>query len=159
MSTAACFRLLASILVGVAACSPTEQKQIDTASDRAAITKIDHAHATAYVSGDIDSIAAEFAEDAVLMPPDAPTVTGRDGIRKYFAMGMANVKPGESESFDDYVVEVSGDVGWSAGHSKVTGPEGSTVWSGKFIGIWRKKNNRWLATRQIWTNDPVASTR
>ena len=90
--------LAAATLVATAACKPSNSSTVDTSADRAAIESIAKAHAAAFFSGDIDTIVAGYAEDAVVMPPDAPAAKGREDIRKLFQASMAGAKPGQSES-------------------------------------------------------------
>ena len=46
--------------------------------------EIFEAHVNAIGAGDLDAIAADYAEDAVLVTPEG-VVRGRDGIREVFA--------------------------------------------------------------------------
>ena len=41
-----------------------------------------------YASGDIDSVVTVFAEDARVMPSNAPAVEGREAIRGFWKQGM-----------------------------------------------------------------------
>jgi len=143
--------LTVAILTTTVACSLTAPAPPH--GDRAAIQSLSKAHATAFFSGDIDTIVSAYAEDAVVIPPDAPAAQGRDAIRKLFAASMATAKPGQSEVFENYVVEVSGDMGWDSGVAKVKDANGTSVWSGHFLATWRKKNGKWQTVRDMWTND------
>ena len=151
--------LTATIFIGIVSCSRLAPTPADLASDRAAIEAVGKAHATAYSSHDLDTIMAGYADDAVVMPPDGPAVKGLDAIRKLFAASMASAKAGQSESFEDHTVEVSGDMGWDSGISKVRDPSGSIVWSGHFLATWRKKDGKWQTVRDMWTNDPPSATK
>jgi ketosteroid isomerase-like protein len=41
-----------------------------------------------YASGDVDSIASMFAEDAWQMPPNSPPLVGREAIRQFGIQAM-----------------------------------------------------------------------
>lgn len=82
---------------------------------------------------------------------------GHEAIRKFWVESMATAKPGESNSLGNYTAAVSGNVGWSAGTFKVTGPGGSTVETGKFISTWRKTDGKWLQVRETWNDDAAAA--
>ena len=61
------------------------------------------AYAAAHTAGDLDGIAALFAEDAVAADPvDQPEMVGRDTIRAFFA--------GTHESTDGFRLEVTGPI-------------------------------------------------
>jgi hypothetical protein len=67
--------LIAMALLGVAACAPSTPTAGDTTADEAAIRAADLAHANAYYAGQVDTILLYYANDAVVMPPDAPAIT------------------------------------------------------------------------------------
>jgi ketosteroid isomerase-like protein len=103
-------------LFAIIACAPTGPTSVDTAADKAAIRSADKAHIDAFNAGDVNTIVAGYAEDAVVMPSDAPAVSGREAIRKMFAESIVSAKAGGlTESLGDYTSVVSGNVGWSAG--------------------------------------------
>lgn len=61
------------------------------------------AYAAAHTAGDLDGIAALFAEDAVAADPvDQPEMVGRDTIRAFFA--------GTHESTDGFQLEITGPI-------------------------------------------------
>lgn len=154
------FAGIAGVYLALVACAPPAGPGADTAADQAAIRAIDVAHSKAEVSGDADSYLAAYADDAVVMAPDAPAVTGREAIRKAFSEGAANMPAGESQSYGDYTVTVSGDMAWSSGTYKLTSSAGAPLESGKFLTTWHKANGKWLAVRDIWNSDapPPAAT-
>ena len=121
------FPVVALLTIGVSGCNPGSAPSSDDAADRAAIASISKAHARAFFAGDIDTIVSAYAEDAVVMPPDAPAAKGREAIRKLFAASMAATKPGQSLIFEDYAVQVSGDMGWDSGVSKVEDATGAEL--------------------------------
>jgi uncharacterized protein (TIGR02246 family) len=55
-----------------------------SAADQAAIRATDSAFATAAGAGDAAGLAAMYLADASLMPPNAATIHGRDGIQKFW---------------------------------------------------------------------------
>ena len=153
------FPVVALLTIGVSGCNPGSVPSSDDAADRAAIASISKAHARAFFAGDIDTIVSAYAEDAVVMPPDAPAAKGREAIRKLFAASMAATKPGQSLIFEDYAVQVSGDMGWDSGVSKVEDATGAVVWSGHFLATFRKRDGKWQTVRDMWTSDPPDSTK
>jgi uncharacterized protein (TIGR02246 family) len=55
-----------------------------SAADLAAIRATDTAFATAAGAGDAAGLAALYLADAHLMPPNAATIAGREGIRRFW---------------------------------------------------------------------------
>jgi len=108
----------------------------------------------AYNSGDAKTVAAQYAEDALLLPPGAPSVSGRAAILEYFTKDIAGSKAAGalfvlSPKTD---VGISGNMAWESGTYKVT-VKGAVVETGKFLSVSRKKDGRWLYIRDTWNAD------
>ena len=153
--------LAAMASLAMAACAPSAPPVADTAADQSAIRAAHRALHDAYYANDIDAEMALYADDAVVMAPDAPAVSGRDAIRQLWMKDVP--KAGDSEVLDENHVEVSGNVGWSSGTYKVVGAGEAESVSGKFMSTWRKTNGKWLNVQEIWNNDhavaPVSPTK
>ncbi len=108
----------------------------------------------AYNGGDAKGVAAQYAEDAVLLPPGAPAVSGRAAIQAFFAKDIAaSAGAGAVFVVDPKTdVGVSGDMGWESGRYKVT-VKGAVVETGKFLSVSRKKDGKWLYLRDTWNAD------
>lgn len=147
--------ILAMSLFVLTSCGRRVPSALDTTADEAALRAADDTFERALHSGDVETVTALYAEDAVLLPEGGPAVRGREAIRKYFAAAVAETKPGESTTgtLSDRAVGVSGDLGWSSGTSKVTRPDGTTVFVGKFLSVSRKVNGKWLYIRDTWNSD------
>ena len=108
----------------------------------------------AYNSGDAKGVAAQYAEDALLLPPGAPGVSGRAAILAFFTKDIA----GSQAAGVVFVINpktdvgVSGDMGWESGTYKVT-IKGAVVETGKFLSVSRKKDGKWLYIRDTWNAD------
>ena len=93
-----------------------------------------------------------YAEDAVRLPPNGPSVTGRAAIEEF----MTNFPPVTQFHITNVTVEGSGDMAYVHGtlHLVMTGPDGSTIEdTGKFIEIRRKVGDRWLLAYDIFNSD------
>jgi uncharacterized protein (TIGR02246 family) len=144
--------IAAAGLIVLAACQPTTQ---DTTADEAAIKEINVAWGAKYNAGDADGVAALYAEDAVLLPPGAPSVAGRTGIREFITGDSANTKAAglTMNIAEASTVGVSGDLGWQNGTFTVTDASGATVDAGKFLSVFRKQDGKWLLIRDTWNSD------
>ena len=108
----------------------------------------------AYNGGDAKGVAALYAENAVLLPPGASSVSGRTAILAYFTKDVANSKAaGAVFALNPKTdVGVSGNMGWESGTYKVT-VKGAVVETGKFLSVSRKKDGKWLYLRDTWNAD------
>ncbi len=148
--------LLAAGLTVLAGCAAK-------APDVAAISAMIRTHTTgwvdAYNAGDADKVTASYAEDAVLLPPEAPGATGREAIKQYLVGDMAASKAaGTSFALDTDSVGVSGDLAWHSGTFHVNGPAGSPVATGKYLEVWQQDaKGNWLIIRDTWNTDAPAA--
>ena len=144
--------LLMTGLIALAACAP---KATDTAADEAAIKADPVAWMNAYNAGDADGVANLYAEDAVLMPPGVPAVTGRAAIKEFVASDSTQAKAaGLTFKVDEPTgIGVSGDLGWANGTYSVTDGAGSTVDNGKYLAVYRRIDGKWKLIRDTWNSD------
>ena len=133
--------LVAISLFVMTACTLRAPSTLDTAADEAALRAADETVARAHSKGDLETLVALYAEDAILMPAGEPEVKGRDAIRKWQAATLADWKPGESLIIVESTQGVSGNMGWSSGRTKYTDANGKTYF-GKFLSISRKVNGK-----------------
>ena len=135
------------------ACAPArpaaDPREVETAI-RALVTSWN-----GYLSTQNDSaIAALYADNAVLMPPAMPRVSGRENIRAFWAqiwplkaaltLAPASVKVAQS---GDIAVE-EGDWTWSA-----PTPSGDQKDHGKYLVTWAKTDRGWQILQDIWSSD------
>jgi uncharacterized protein (TIGR02246 family) len=145
--------LMASV-VALAACvktAPTANADADGTAIRAA----QDAWYKAYNAGDGAAVAALYAEDAVLSPPNKPAAHGGAAIREYYlanapAALAAGVTAAEGATSD---VGVSGDVAWQSGTYTITNKAGTTVETGKTLTVFQRKDGKWVMLRDTWNSD------
>ena len=108
----------------------------------------------AYNGGDAKAVAAQYAEDALLLPPGASGVSGRAAILAFFTKDIAGSKAAGAVFVINPKTDVgvSGDMGWESGAYKVT-VKGTVVETGKFLSVSRKKDGKWLYIRDTWNAD------
>jgi ketosteroid isomerase-like protein len=103
----------------------------------------------AFHAKDIEAMTAYYAEDAVLLPPNAPAVFGRDAVlasvKEMFASGLGI-------ELEDLEIKVENDLGYKAGRYRVIAEDGSLVDRGKYIEIWTKEGDTWVLHRDIWNS-------
>jgi len=148
--------LLGTVLVsGCTAQAPAPGSvPADTAGDEAALKEITQTWFKSYNAGDADTIAALYAEDAVLMAPHVPVARGRAAIREFIAKDSAGAKSaGMKLMSGPETVGVNGDWGWNSGAYTVQDGSGKTVDSGSYLSVSHKANGKWLYIRDTWNSD------
>jgi ketosteroid isomerase-like protein len=110
--------------------------------------------AKAYNGGDATAAAAQYADDALLLPPGMPGVRGHAAILAFFIKNVADSKAaGVAFNVDPKTeVGVSGTMGWESGTYTVS-VKGTVVESGKFLSVSRKKDGKWHYLRDAWNAD------
>ena len=127
-------------------------------ADEAAIRAQTTSWEKAYNGGDAKGVAAQYADDALLLPPGASGVSGKPAILEFFTKDIAAARAGGAVFVlnPKTDVGVSGDMGWESGTYKVT-VKGAVVETGKFLSVSRKKDGKWHYIRDTWNADaPVA---
>ncbi len=144
--------LVAAAMVALAGCQKAAE---DTTADEAIIRASAPAWADAYNAQDADKLAAMYWEDATLLPPGAPGVTGSAAIRDFLAGDTAATKAaGLTMNIPEAgAVDVSGDLAYESGTYSVTDASGAVVDTGKYIGVFQKRDGKWLYVRDTWNSD------
>ncbi len=108
----------------------------------------------AYNGGDAKGVTAQYADDALLLPPGNPGVRGRAAIQAFFTKDIAASKAAGAVFVLDprTDVGVSRNMGWESGTYKVT-VKGAVVETGKFLSVSRKRDGKWLYIRDTWNAD------
>jgi ketosteroid isomerase-like protein len=139
--------------IAAAACA-TVPPVADTGAIEASFVAGTNAWLDAYNAGDADKIVAMYANDAVVMPPNAPVCTGRDELRAYITSDMAASKAAGIVLVNGpSTTGATGDLGWHQGIYTVKAASGETIGSGSYMEVWRKIDGTWVIVRDIWNSD------
>ena len=145
------FTLILAALIFSACQAPAPPTLSD--ADIAAIRTANASYASAAKARDWGALAALYAQDAIIMPPNHPSVTGRANIQVYF-----QAFPPMS-AFEVPIVEIEGrsDLAVVRGtYSMTIIQEGSApvTDSGKWMEMRRKQaDGSWLIYCDIWNSD------
>lgn len=105
-------------------------------------------------AGDLDGVAAVYAEDAVYLPPHHEAVHGREAIREYL---KAPLRHGVSDlAFDVTYIKQQGPIAWDVGTYRMTIPRNDEIIKkdhGKYLTVWRRIGARWLIAADAWSSD------
>jgi uncharacterized protein (TIGR02246 family) len=144
-------RLLAGLAASAAALlAPVRARAAD---DEQVIRALDAAWSRALEAKDLDGTVANYADDAVLLPPEAPLVEGKPAIRERFARRLAT--PGYRASFVTTRLRVAGAVAYELGvfHVTAAGAGGPVERVGKHLVVWEKRSGRWQVTAESLSFD------
>jgi uncharacterized protein (TIGR02246 family) len=138
--------------LGLSACANTPPAFSD--ADRSAIRSAVDSFTAAVNKGDYATAASLYTEDGVIMPPNAPAVTGRTGIQKSLE-GFGRVS-----AFSQPVIEVDGvgDLAYARMSFNLTlTPPGSpnpVTDKGKVLIVVRKgADGQWRTSRGMFNSD------
>jgi ketosteroid isomerase-like protein len=109
-------------------------------------------------SGNLEASIDLWADDAVMLPPDLPVLSGKAAIREY-VLGAASI-PGFKISWEPESAHVSesGDMAYLIERNviEVEGENGETIKThGKVITVWRKDSaGQWKNVVDMWNSVP-----
>jgi uncharacterized protein (TIGR02246 family) len=113
------------------------------------IEKAKQQYLEALNEGDAAMLARMSTERAILLPPNAEMIEGREAIEKYwrsvFAAGLRDVSV-RTVQVDEY----GGDAAREIGRIRLNAPAPRDVLEGKYVIVWRKKGENWLLDSVIW---------
>lgn len=131
-----------------------------TDGDLQAINRLQSQVDSAVIAGDTERYVTFLADDAVLMPPNAPPVVGKEAIRFWNAAMSKQMKIEAYTSSDDEVV-LAGD--WAFRRATVDWTIRSTATgqpvrdAGKYIIVYaRQADGSWKVARDIWSSNTLA---
>ena len=110
---------------------------------------------------DVDKTVSYYAEEAVVMPPNASAATTKEAIRSAWKEMLTS--PGAAISWKTTKVEVakSGDLAYVSGtyEETMTDASGKPVKDrGKYLEVWEKQaDGTWKVVADIWNSDRPAS--
>jgi ketosteroid isomerase-like protein len=106
-------------------------------------------------AGNLDAVVAQYASDAVVMPPNVPAATGTAAIRTALANEHTNLKAAglTIKVSGTPAAGVSGDLAWMQGAYIATDATGATLDAGKFLSVHRKSGTAWPMIRDTWNSD------
>ena len=136
-----------------AACQPAAAPAGLTDTDKAAIDSLDKEFARLANTGDFGALVrAYYVEDAMMLPPNAPAVTGQAAIEAV----LRTFPPISDFQLNTEEIDGLGDLAYARGRYSMTlTPAGGAPMtdSGKYLEIWRKRDGAWRVTRDMFSSD------
>ena len=109
-------------------------------------------------AGDLDSVVAAYAPDAVYLPPHHQAVHGSAAIHEYLKAPLAH---GVTElAFEVTYIKQHGNVAWDVGTYRMSVPQSDGTKRedhGKYLTVWKRVGTQWLIAADAWSSDlPLA---
>ena len=128
---------------------------VDTSADEQAIRGHVDRWLQLVKAKDAGGIAALYAEDGAVMPPNAPIGKGRAAVQQTWASMMQT--PGFDLTFvpEQIIVSSGGDMALDRGTYRLAvAPDGSAQTdTGKYVVVWRKIGSEWKVAADIFNSD------
>jgi ketosteroid isomerase-like protein len=146
---------LGMVLIVMCAASVAQTGKASKAEQ--AVRDADKAWSQAAQSKDLDKTVSFYADDASVLPFNAPSATGKDAIKQVWSSLMA--KPGFSLTFAPTKIDIakSGDLAYEVGtfELKMNDAQGNpTTTPGKYVVAWKRQpKGEWKAELDIFNTD------
>ena len=144
-----CFVLLSFAFAGTVPAGDTKIEQ--------ELRDLDAKWSAAAGAKDIDKTISYYAEDAIVMPPNAPSAKTRETIRTAWKEMLTT--PGAAIRWKTAQVKVSksGDMAYASGTYELTmnDPRGNPINDrGKYLVVWEKQaDGTWKCVADTWNSD------
>ena len=152
------FLLLFVLLLSLAAACQKQTGTDTRAADEAMLKNLDAEWAKAAgTTKDVDKTVSYYSDDAIVMPPNIPTLTGKEPIRALWKSMLES--PGFGGGWKATKVEVakSGDIGYVTGTYELreTDDSGKPMTDkGKFLEVWKKQaDGSWKCVADMFSSD------
>lgn len=129
----------------------TAETKFDIEPVKAHIIEMNKTYGKRFTTDDSLFYQDRYCKDAVVMGAQAPSVSGRDDIRKYFYNEGKNnemtieLPTGSFYGNEEMVVE--------EGTYNFPDGKGGSFDKGKFIALWKMEDGKWKLYREIWNSD------
>ena len=121
------------------------------AAVKAAIDAANKKFGEAVAAGNTAGVAGLYTDDAMVLPPNGETVSGRPAIEKLFqALVAAGIK---EITLTAKEVEAHGDAATEIGMYSVKDGTGKEIDRGKYMVSWKKVQGQWKLHRDIWNSN------
>jgi len=146
-------------ILAVVACTPAQQ--IDTQAELSALRNVAESYQQAASAKDAAAVVTFYADEAIMVPPNAQRVEGIENVRNY-RFGFIET-PGVELSFEIVRAEVSqsGDMGWTIALAHITiarpeGPPGRDLV--RDFHVWKKQQDgSWKIVVDMWNSEPLTT--
>ena len=145
----------AALCAGLIALAGCQKPAEDTSKDEAVIRAAAPAFGAALNAGDQAKLTDMYWEDAVILPPNMPAVNGNTAIGQALIKMSGELKGGglTMNVPEAGKTDISGTLAYESGAFTVTSASGETVETGKYLGVFQKRDGKWKYIRDTWNSD------
>jgi uncharacterized protein (TIGR02246 family) len=123
-----------------------------TAEDKATIQSLNENFTRAFNAGDFTSMAAHYADDAIILPPGAEMKKGRSAIQAFWTSAseiLSDLKL-TAEDVQRLGNEAAREIGTFTAKTKEQPPQDI---AGKYVVVWQKVGSEWKLATDIWNTN------
>lgn len=144
--------LLAGLALLTGSCAPTAAPDV-RATEEAAIRATDEQWSATAAKNDLAGTVAFYADDAVMLPPNAPIAKDAKGIHDAWA-GLLNPHTALSWKLTKVEVAKSGELGYLYGTYELSMQEPVVHDTGKMVEVWKKQaDGKWKCIVDTFNSD------
>lgn len=149
--------LLVLVLLSLCVACQSQTAADTRSADEATLRNLDAEWSKAAGAKDVEKTVSYYSDDAIILPPNLPTIQGKERARAMW-QGMFSV-PGFGGGWKATKVEVSrsGDLGWVTGTYELseTDERGRPmVDKGKYLEVWKKQpDGSWKCVADMFNTD------
>lgn len=140
-----------ALALAAAACSGPKQQEF-TKTDAQSIRQRNDTYVQAFNSGQVGQVLDYYADNSVFMPPNQPTVRGKDALKNFYEEMLKN----GATDLKLNVAEVggSGPIAYQSGTYEMTYKGHSPDHDrGKFLFVMRNMAGTWRFEYTMWNSD------
>lgn len=154
MKTTSTFNFLfSSIAVSILLLTSCQPAKPDLAQIRTEIQAMEDAYAEGLKAKDANAVLAYYAEDAISMANNQPSVSGHDALLKMIQQDIASDTTNTVVSFETVDLFAAGDLVTETGKAIYKDTDGNVVKTAKYMSVFEKRNGKYVCIRDIYNND------
>jgi uncharacterized protein (TIGR02246 family) len=124
-------------------------------ADESALRKLDDEWSKAVGAKDVEKTMSYYADDALMMPPNIPTLTGKQSIRTLWKSLLE--APGFAGGWKATKVELSGNLSYVTGTYEITETDDNgkpMTDKGTYLKVWKKQSDgSWKCVADMFNSD------
>ena len=122
------------------------------AQDKALIQGLNDKFAQAFNAGDAAAVAALYTDDAVILPPGAEMMKGKNAIQAFWKGAAEQLGDGKLTTVDVKPLgnEAAREIGTFSFRTK--GSQSQEI-TGKYVVVWEKVGSDWKLATDIWNTN------
>ncbi len=137
-------------------CISVSNNDIQPGDAEPAIARANDRFVSALRTGNVEQLVAAYSDSAVVLPPNAPAMIGRDSIRQFWT-GFLGIGAIDGKLMTENVTQTC-DMAAERGRYELTitprQPGAAAIHDrGKYVVVWRKIGGEWKMWNDIFNSD------